>query len=455
MFRRATLFFAIVSLTAVGSSLAGHFPHCHCIRPGDSATGFSYIMPSIAPAEGVNEFYVTYLKAADYDRFFFAGKGNIFGGTMTIAGDTAQWVEEPVQLNGDDNAVTIGFGGASPWLNFMKPARRGDFVAWSQSHEKNIHYYDFGDGLAGSDALVPGQEGRWSRQINPRVTENGAIGYWARSAGGGGHFGFAQPWTLRVYDTELDRTIEVGEPTDGWNWANFASVARIGDVVSAEPGSGRVVYTKFAYDQKKLWFGFQVYSSEFAFGAAEDGSEDSITEAVPIQGMPADHGPALISSVKASGDFLVWQRGSVFHKDYTVQVAQWNDDEGSYEYLGELPEKARAQEPGLFGSYLVYAHREFDDQHDLVGTSIKMVDLADGVDAVPDLLVEVDPDFDIQWPAAWVDQETGDYVVLYQQMASPASLMMVTSIPEPGTLLLLATGSLILLACAWRKRRWR
>ena len=137
-----------------------------------------------------------------------------------------------------------------------------------------------------------------------------------------------------------------------------------------------------------------------------------------------------------SNEYVVWQ---VDFRGGPLAVARWNGS--GYDYLGDLPDIARPQEPSLYGSYLVYAS---DD-----GGSILMRNLQQGTDDGPVLSLVEDLDRTMEWPAVWVDENTGEYVVLFQSAASPADLQGSHGvIPEPCSLVLLSLGGLML-----RRRR--
>lgn len=451
-------------------------------------SGVSYTYPSIV-RDWQGHFNITFLAVEDYHIGTGSWAADLYGGTMvqTAPGAFEISINDCTRLNvtpgnvlvGNEDRTQDGFPWSHWWRvgNWTRPSRRGDMIAWSEKDNAEIHTYDFGgvggDPAAGGRMTLP-PSGGIGRSINPRVN-NGTVAYWA----------FRVPtvdqpapdrWAMVICHPEsngavlIDDAFLEGEPDygDPFRWA-----PRSGDIcpdlLSVPPGmppppegvpsapTGRAVITRFTVDPAAGQWGYVPYWCRYeAFGQPEmPGYGGWHSELMPIESPFT--AARFISGLVMSDDFVVWQTSlappwEVDDPDALgpLVVARWNPDanagEGDYEYLAQLPEFARAQDPSLFGSYLVWA--------DNPGENIFMVDL-DHPETWndPTILVTAEPGTTVDAPAVWVDPATGEYVVLYQSSASPASLMGVSTytggaVPEPAALTLLGLGALAL-----RRRR--
>lgn len=455
----------------------------------------SYIMPSIAYDSASGQYNVTFIEARNYHIFGgpggFGWVGTLYAGTMveqspgnfTLTKDDCTGLG-PV-LVGTDNPGGYYHPGDPHhhWHNprhrmigFARPYRRGNMIAWTHfGCAPIVEYYDFststhGCVFTGSTVHGPG----WGRAVNARVSGK-AISYWLYTL----HPDAGIPgWHMKIANTDdpAGDQIMIDEFTpeaDTYpHWGKFVQFARSGDIYAESSAEGRVVLTMTMpgwggdpYAPRGVFWG----RYNFVDGAATINTE-------PIwEGPPDMH----IASIVMSEKYVVWQEGGEplpppgapdpewinyyerladFPFSY-LTAANWVPEQGPSEEYPEGQEEhyqlidfggeaLMTQEPALFGQYLVYT--------DIDAKRILMVDLAN-LEEDPEnewdwkyqVLVEIE-DGELGYPAVWVDQNTGRYVVLYQSSGSPDDLMVATNIPEPATIALLAVGGAFALL---RRRR--
>ena len=426
----------------------------------------SYIMPSIAYDSAGDQYNVTFLRANNYHDFStFGWTGDLFAGTMVeqSAGNFSLSISQCIQIGafvmvGTDYGNNPEHNWVQPWqrmLSYSKPSRQGSLVAWSEMVDpwhSQVFYHDFNSGGGMLSPMDPTYGSSWGRQINPRVSGD-TVSSWglyydpATSSKG---------WGMRVYGTTADKSIVIDDyrPADPyWNYYSF--MARSGGVHAESSTTGRAIFTMSEGSVDDPMAPLAVYWSQYDLDLQSNSAPELIT---------ADLGPEVrVNNIIANDKYVIWHESvssgpaplpgdpleywDMFYNSTELvgelAAAKWNGS--TYDYIGYFGAASpSSEEAALFGDYLVYTDED--------RSRILMMNLTDLDDmmAFPDgppvtVLAEASPGGTVEWPAVWVDENTGQYVVLYQSSSSPADLMVATNIPEPATLGLLLIGGLALL----------
>ena len=429
----------------------------------------SYIMPSIAYDAGTDRYNVTFIRANNYHDFdIFGWTGDLYAGTMVeqSPGNFSLSIDQCTQLNGMPVMIGTDYGDnpehnwLHPWqrmLSYSKPSRQGNMIVWSEMidpWQNLIFYHDFNTG-GGMLPPVDPTYGSWGRQINPRVSGD-TVSSWGffrdPNTGAGG-------WGMRIYGTTADRSIVIDDfrPEDPY-WNYYSHMARSGGVYAETAIAGRAIFTMSEGSVDDPMAPLAVYWSRYDL--------DSQTNTTPEMIAPGLSPEVRINNILANDKYVIWHES---HSSYLVPppgapqeewemyynsvepggelaAAKWNGS--TYEYIGYFwAASPSSQEAALFGDFLVYTDED--------SSRILMINLEDLEMDWPEgppvtVLAEASAGGTVEWPAVWVDENTGQYVVLYQSSDSPADLMVATNIPEPATLSLLALGSLALVRVSVR-----
>lgn len=436
MFGRNLLISAMASLCYVAPLQAQSFT---LLAHPDEAT--SYIMPSIAYDSVSDAFNVTFVATDYYHQMSqFGWAGDLYAGTMqeTVPGEFTLSLDQCTKLNQSPIMVGNNYSSFSPqspqlrMVNALKPQRRENSVVWSEAFSPVVHQYDFSLGaeVGAPPAMSPFVHPFTpNRYVNPTVSGH-TVAYWS--------FGRIQPlpqppqpsqppyagWALQINSPDSGGpgvVIADAAPQSGY-WGTWGEYARSADIYAETESTGRVVFTKFTSNMGP--YGYAPYWSQYDLAAG------TYTDPQPI--LPVEFPNQMVSNIVMNDRYVIWSQlpnfGPISPPVGPLFVAQWNEDH--YDMLGIADHSRVSQQPSLFGSYLVYV----DDS----GQRLLLRDLREdlGIPATP--LIELSSGT-LEYPAVWVDELTGEYVVLFQESHSPFDLKGITGvIPEPATGLLLS-----------------
>ena len=443
----------------------------------------SYIMPSIAYDAATDQYNVTFIRANNYHDFdMFGWTGNLYAGTMVeqSPGNFSLSIDQCTQLNGMPVMIGTDYGDnpehnwLHPWqrmLSYSKPSRQGNMIAWSEQMDPwqtLIFYHNFD---ANSTDILPPTDptygGSWGRQINPRVSGD-TVSSWGfyrdPSTGAGG-------WGMRIHDTTENRSIVIDDyrPEDPY-WHYYSQMARSGGVYAETSTTGRAIFTMSEGSVNDPMAPLAVYWCQYDLDSQTntDPNLKTINFIQLTAGLPPD---VRVNNIIANDKYVIWHES---HSHYPVPLpgapqeewemyyneveswgelvaAKWNGS--TYDYIGNFwAASSSSQEAALFGDYLVYTDEDC--------SRILMMDMRDLDDlmAWPDgppvtILAEASAGGTVEWPAVWVDENTGQYVVLYQSSSSPADLMVATGVAQPGDFVAPAgvdMSDFAVLAAAWQ-----
>jgi len=433
----------------------------------------SYIMPSIAYDAATDRYNVTFLRATDYHDFnTFGWTADLYAGAMVSdgAGNFTLSIEQCTQLNGMPVMVGTDYGEnpeqtwSNPWqrmLSYTKPSRQGNLIAWSEMvdpWQSEVFYHDFNTGTGMLPRVDPDGNVKWYRQINPRVSGD-TVSHWGVYRDLDTN---AVGWGMQIHSTAADRSMIIDDcrPYDPY-WKYYGHLTRSGGVYAETATTGRAVFTMPEGSVDDPIAPLAVYWSEYDLDTQTNTPPEMIT-----CGLPPD---VRVNNILANDKYVIWHESmsgcplpppgappeewemyyNSVELDGELAAAKWNGS--SYDYIGYFWAACPSStEAALFGDYLVYT--------DVNRSQLLMMDLRDLDDmmAWPEgppvtVLAEAGSGETIESPAVWVDENTGQYVVLYQASHSPADLMVATNIPEPISAVIL----LIAAPPALRHRRTR
>ena len=433
----------------------------------------SYIMPSIAYDAATDQYNVTFLRATDYHDFnTFGWTADLYAGAMVSdgSGNFSLSIEECTQLNGMPVMVGTDYGEnpeqtwTNPWqrmLSYTKPSRQGNLIAWSEMinpYCNEVFYHDFNTGTGILPRIDPDGNVKWYRRINPRVSGD-TVSYWGlyRDIDAG-----ATGWGMQIHSTTagLSMVIDDCRPYDPY-WKYYGHLTRSGGVYAETETTGRAIFTMPEMGIEDPMAPMAVYWSEYDLDTQTNTEPELITCDLPPH--------IRANNILANDKYVIWHESNCgcpppppgapdeewqmyydsIEPEGELAAAKWNGS--SYDYIGYFYAACPSStEAALFGDYLVYT--------DISRSQLLMMDLRDLDEMInwPDgppvtVLAEAASGETIDSPAVWVDENTGQYVVLYQASHSPADLMVATNIPEPISAALILIGAPL----ALRRRKMR
>ncbi|MCE5327969.1 MAG: PEP-CTERM sorting domain-containing protein [Planctomycetaceae bacterium] len=405
----------------------------------------SIIQPSISATGTPGQFNITYVQSDNYQTPGYSGySGNLYAATVQVNSPTDwQMVGEPVMLNESGSPVLAGYGDSSggtswlgnPWSSpfggFRRPQLSGNTVVWTEYNTGGVHYYTFSDqpGDPTSQGIVPvgGLGGNANVSQGTIVSTamqgpyNSVLSIYNPDGGG----------MIWVNDNKLSSASSLVRSRYAW-------APRAADIVATSETTGRVAFN--------MWVSPNLLATCWS---DYDLSTGTYTTPKPVYGYYGGSNIGIApTNLLMDGDYLVLQSALYLgsyskYRYYTRQmipqptiIMKWDPIADTYMFLTTLAPSTgelSMTQPSLFGSYLVYG---IDG-----GSRIEMTNLETG----EVWTIAEDLSGFLDWPAVWVDKDTGQYVVLYQSSHSPDDLMIATTfVPEPATVGLLAVSGMFL-----------
>jgi len=271
------------------------------------------------------------------------------------------------------------------------------------------------------------------------------VAFWCKQGVGPG----SGATTMRIFSPETGLSLEIDDTALDSTPQTQSSCVRLGDLVAYTPTTGRVAFTHLVKNFVPgvgPVFAFAPHWAEYDLEAG--------TFTTPQRVRPAHSQPLFTNAIVMNARYVVWQAsarpgfGPGNDLSGPLYISRWDETAGEYVFLGELPGNGRVEAPSLYGEYLVWADA---DGHNILMLNLEWLIPEDFPDYLDPFMVTLVSDLDgtIEAPAVWVDETTGEYVVLYQSSHSPTDLMVVTNlgsavdggvIPEPSTIGLLTLG---------------